>query len=173
MGYPAQCPWQAFLLLTLLRLTACRSRLPQLLFIKLLLKQLEQYRHKRQRRKDSPICCFPPLFWCPERESNPYGRNGQGILSPSCLPIPPSGRPLAATKVRLLHECQKEMGQENTTLASNFQPAPRAQTFFTFQNTRTLHREFRPETRAKTAIKHKKIEIMQNRAQKCFFVRHN
>lgn len=28
----------------------------------------------------------------PERDLNPYSRNGQGSLSPSCLPIPPSGQ---------------------------------------------------------------------------------
>ena len=29
----------------------------------------------------------------PERDLNPHSCNSQGILSPSCLPIPPSGRP--------------------------------------------------------------------------------
>ena len=28
----------------------------------------------------------------PKRGSNPHGLLGQGILSPSCLPIPPSGQ---------------------------------------------------------------------------------
>src|SRR5690349_5698322 len=28
----------------------------------------------------------------PERELNPHGRNGHRILSPACLPIPPSGQ---------------------------------------------------------------------------------
>ena len=31
--------------------------------------------------------------WYPERDLNPHSCNSQGILSPSCLPIPPSGRP--------------------------------------------------------------------------------
>ena len=30
------------------------------------------------------------LYMCRERGSNPHGLSGQGILSPSCLPIPPS-----------------------------------------------------------------------------------
>ena len=29
---------------------------------------------------------------CPERDSNPHDRNGQGILSPSCLPFHHPGR---------------------------------------------------------------------------------
>ncbi len=28
----------------------------------------------------------------PERDLNPHSRNGHWILSPACLPIPPSGR---------------------------------------------------------------------------------
>ena len=31
--------------------------------------------------------------WYPERDLNPHSCNSQGILSPSCLPIPPSGQP--------------------------------------------------------------------------------
>ncbi len=36
-------------------------------------------------------------MWCAERDLNPHGRNGQEILSLSCLPIPPSAHVEAPT----------------------------------------------------------------------------
>jgi hypothetical protein len=36
--------------------------------------------------------CNPLFLWYPEPGSNRHGREGRGILSPLCLPIPPSGR---------------------------------------------------------------------------------
>ena len=33
---------------------------------------------------------FIHKIWCAERDLNPHDRNGQEILSLSCLPIPPS-----------------------------------------------------------------------------------
>jgi hypothetical protein len=35
-------------------------------------------------------CLF--FLWCAERDLNPHDRNGQEILSLSCLPIPPSAQ---------------------------------------------------------------------------------
>lgn len=37
-------------------------------------------------------------FWCAERDLNPHDRNGQEILSLSCLPIPPSAPNLQYTR---------------------------------------------------------------------------
>ncbi len=33
------------------------------------------------------------IWWYPRPDLNRHGRNGQRILSPSCLPIPPLGHP--------------------------------------------------------------------------------
>ena len=55
-------------------------------------------RRYKKEREHNTSAMFP--FLCPERDSNPYDRNGQGILSPSCLPIPPSGQPLRCAKIR-------------------------------------------------------------------------
>ncbi len=46
-----------------------------------------------KKKKPWEIRAFLVPFWYPEWDLNPHSRNGQGILSPSCLPIPPSGRP--------------------------------------------------------------------------------
>ena len=55
-------------------------------------------RRYQKEGEHSVSAMFP--FLCPERDSNPYDRNGQGILSPSCLPIPPSGQPILSAKIR-------------------------------------------------------------------------
>ena len=38
------------------------------------------------------------VVWCPKRDLNPHSCNSQRILSPSCLPIPPSGQKLLYLK---------------------------------------------------------------------------
>ncbi len=35
---------------------------------------------------------FKRGFEYPERDLNPHSRNGHRILSPACLPVPPSGQ---------------------------------------------------------------------------------
>ena len=47
--------------------------------------------------KEADIRLNISLSTYPEWDLNPHSRNGQGILSPSCLPIPPSG-PLIASQ---------------------------------------------------------------------------
>lgn len=42
--------------------------------------------HERMKKGLTEV---KPLTWCPKRDLNPHGCNSQGILSPSCLPIPP------------------------------------------------------------------------------------
>ena len=64
----------------------------------------------------APLC----LSLCPERDSNPYDRNGQGILSPSCLPIPPSGQPLVdVAKIHLLIGRIKQRGRKVAGLSES------------------------------------------------------
>ena len=65
MGYPAQCPWQAFLLLPLLRLTACRSGAHQPLFIKLVLKQLEQCPTQKTKEERQPYLLLSSFILVP------------------------------------------------------------------------------------------------------------
>ena len=42
-------------------------------------------------------------FLYSKRDLNPHSRNGQGILSPSCLPIPPFERSDCAKVIIFLH----------------------------------------------------------------------
>ena len=59
---------------------------------------------------------------CPERESNPYFHNGNWILSPARLPVPPSGR--VGCKGNSLCDIAKRKGHE---LCKKFQPQPQVQ----------------------------------------------
>ena len=53
-------------------------------FIFLLNSKSDSYKDKKEtNRKKITIC----LFRYPERDLNPHSRNGQRILSPSCLPF--------------------------------------------------------------------------------------
>ena len=47
----------------------------------------------------------------PERESNPHGRYGHRILSPACLPIPPSGRNLKPRADNKIRTCDLNLGK--------------------------------------------------------------
>ena len=42
--------------------------------------------------KPSVIQLITEGYMCPERDSNPHSRKGQGILSPSCLPFHHPGK---------------------------------------------------------------------------------
>ena len=50
--------------------------------------KMSMNRKKQARRSAGLLYCT--IKKCRERDSNPYGRLAQGILSPSCLPVPPS-----------------------------------------------------------------------------------
>ena len=52
-----------------------------------------KHKNKRKSRQAEKTFLFSScrLFLCQKRDSNPYGRNAQGILSPRCLPFHHSG----------------------------------------------------------------------------------
>ena len=47
--------------------------------------------YKKEKLRKSLI--YRAFFLYSKRDLNPHSRNGQGILSPSCLPIPPFEHP--------------------------------------------------------------------------------
>ena len=49
--------------------------------------------HKAYKEKALQINDSQSLIEYSKRDLNPHSRNGQGILSPSCLPIPPFEHP--------------------------------------------------------------------------------
>ena len=173
MGHPAQCPWQAFLLLPLLRLTACRSGAHQPLFIKLVLTQLEHCPTQKTKEEKQTELLLSSFVLVPGTGIEPvrpqWPRDFKSLVSTNST----IWATFSGYKGTPFARMPKGNGARKHNTCLKFPARTKGSDIFTFQNTRTLHREFQPETRAKTTIKHKKIEIMQNRAQKCFFVRHN